>query len=48
MQCPDCGKLRHEGECEAPGELEMLAADAEQAEQRYMNALREKFNERAS
>lgn len=44
MQCPDCKRLRHAGECEPvyedePDMLEMLAIDAEQARDRYLMAL---------
>lgn len=44
MQCPDCKRLRHVGECEPvyedePDALEMLAIDAEQARDRYLAAL---------
>lgn len=45
MQCPDCKRLRHNGPCEPvydePDELELLAIDAAQAQERYERAARD-------
>lgn len=42
MQCPECGKLRHEGPCDdAEFEIEQLAMDADAALDRYLTKLRE-------
>ena len=45
MQCVDCRRLRHDGECEPvyedePDTLEMLRIDAIQAVARYWDAKR--------
>lgn len=50
MQCPDCKRLRHFGECEPvydePDDLELLYIDAEAAIERYYNAMRKTTNDR--
>lgn len=54
MQCPDCKRLRHVGECEPymsdldeceQDHLETLALDAEMARERYLRE-KEKIHER--
>lgn len=37
MMCPDCGKLRHKGDCEPP-DTEILAHDVARSVARYIAA----------
>lgn len=35
MQCVNCGKLRHEGPCEEPNDLEFYLIEAQRALERF-------------
>ena len=40
MQCPDCGKLRHENDCDPKPNYEQLVWERDEASTAYMNEIK--------